>query len=67
MTSIACVWCARAAASLPCFLSRHHHPAPLSSVFLLQPGTQVVVHGLPFRFSWQELKDLARCALGCEL
>lgn len=26
----------------------------------LQPGTQVVVHGLPFKFSWQDLKDLAR-------
>ncbi|PRW60040.1 RNA binding isoform C [Chlorella sorokiniana] len=26
------------------------------------PGTQVVVHGLPFKFSWQDLKDLARPA-----
>ncbi|KAL4458907.1 hypothetical protein ABPG75_013772 [Micractinium tetrahymenae] len=26
------------------------------------PGTQIVVHGLPYRMSWQELKDLCRPA-----
>lgn len=28
----------------------------------VQPGTQIVVHGLPYKFSWQDLKDLCRPA-----
>lgn len=31
----------------------------------VQDGTQVVVHGLPYRMAWQDLKDLARsCSKG---
>lgn len=26
----------------------------------LQPGTQIVVHGLPYRTSWQDLKDMCK-------
>ena len=28
----------------------------------LQPGTQVVVHGLPYSYTWQQLKDLGKAA-----
>jgi len=38
---------------------------PMSMGSGQQDGTQVVIHGIPFRMAWQELKDLARsCCQG---
>ncbi len=44
---------------------QYFNPARVAEAFtlllpLLQPGTQIVVHGLPYRTSWQDLKDMCR-------
>ena len=37
-------------------------PPPPPPPPCLQPGTQVVVHGLPYSYTWQQLKDLGKTA-----
>ena len=35
-------------------------PARVLAAPPTQPGTQIVVHGLPYKTSWQDLKDMCR-------